>query len=113
MDASVTPSSARTAACPSAVAPPWLPMQGTRYGSPPARADGAGERGEQRDEVPDPAAPDADGDAVARGDPVLEPERREQLRRASRDVVQARSLDDLPHAQQVRELRLSGRVAHG
>ena len=75
--------------------------------------DRAGKRGEQRNEVSDPAAPDADGDAVALRDPVLEPGRREQLLFVSRDVVQARSLDDLSHAQQVRELGVSGRHVHG
>ncbi len=32
---SVTPRPASTARCPAAVAPPWLPMQGTTKGSPP------------------------------------------------------------------------------
>ena len=38
---SVTPSDCRTESWPSAVAPPWLPMQGTRKGSAPRRFSSA------------------------------------------------------------------------
>src|SRR5205807_5213807 len=35
--ASVTPSAARTSTCPSAVAPPWLPIPGNTNGRAPCR----------------------------------------------------------------------------
>ena len=67
---SVTPRPSSTARCPAAVAPPWLPMQGTTKGSPPASRTAATAAREDGRQVVDPPAAGGDRDARAGPDGV-------------------------------------------
>ena len=95
MVSSVTPNPARVSACPAAVAPPWLPMQGTHERLTPGLIDEASQRTQDGDEIAHATAaggqshPRTRDDAFARahGGPLIGERRRRIEVRPLRELL--------------------------
>ena len=100
--AGVTPRPSSTARCPAAVAPPWLPMQGTMKGSPPALADG-GDRGREHGrQVRDPSAAGRDRNAHPARHQSMQTDALQTLRDGSRRIHRLALRRELVHELQKR-----------
>ena len=88
------PYSFRISACPSAVAPPWLPIAGTTNGCAPRVLQVVAHFSDEQREVVDPTAAGGDGDAGAGTNDGVE---RRQLRsQRAAWIVEMRAIEPLP-----------------
>ena len=89
--------------CPSAVAPPWLPMAGNEKGLAARLADLGGDGLQDERQAGDAAAAGGDGDPVARLHPGERPAGAQLLDQLAGDIGHLRPLEALPDLDQARD----------